>query len=74
MKNKEKKEFPVQDSDFRTSSWTNRRHDHWCVQVAMKEQGVALRDSKDEHRKTLFFTHNEWTAFIKGVKGGEFDL
>ena len=67
------KAFTVEDSDFRTSSWTNRTHDHWCVQVAKKPQGVAVRDSKDTGKTTLFFSHNEWNAFVKGVKAGEFD-
>jgi hypothetical protein len=43
------------------------------VQVAQKPEGVALRDSKDADKTTLFFNHNEWEAFLKGVKAGEFD-
>jgi hypothetical protein len=39
----------------------------------MKPAGVALRDSKDPKRSTLFFNHTEWKAFIEGVKLGEFD-
>ncbi len=67
--------FPVEDSDFQTSSYTHpggiiTR----CVKVAIKKKGVALRDSKDPGNKTLFFKLGEWNAFIKGVKDGEFDL
>lgn len=69
--NKNLKEFSVQDQDFKTSSWTVGHH--WCVQVARKPEGVALRDSKDPEKNTLFFTHNEWNAFVKGVKGNEFE-
>jgi len=66
------KEFPVKDSDFHTSSWT--KGGKRCVQVARKQQGVAVRDSKDASKTSLFFNHDEWNAFVKGVKAGEFDL
>ena len=68
-----KKEFPVEDSDFRTSINTFKHLKPRCVQVAKKSRGVAVRDSKDPSKTTLFFTHGEWNAFIKGVKAGEFD-
>jgi hypothetical protein len=33
-----------------------------------------VRDTKDSQRRTeLTFTHDEWDAFVKGVKAGEFD-
>jgi hypothetical protein len=66
------KSFEVHDSDFKTSTKTSPFID--CVQVAIKPQGVALRDSKDPGRKTLFFNQREWEAFVQGVKDGEFDL
>jgi hypothetical protein len=34
--------------------------------------GVALRDSKDATKQTMFFNNEEWNAFVNGVKGGEF--
>jgi hypothetical protein len=67
--------FPVEDSDFKLSSYThpggiiNR-----CVKVAIKPKGVALRDSKDKTNTTLFFNHEEWDAFLKGAKEGQFDV
>jgi hypothetical protein len=69
------KSFPVKDKDFVTSSYSQpggviTR----CVQVARKPRGVALRDSKDPTKKTLFFDHEEWKAFIQGAKKGEFDV
>ena len=66
-------EFCVKDSEFRTSSWSNKKYKPLCVQVARKEQGVAVRDSKDANKMTLFFSPDEWDAFVKGVKVGEFD-
>ena len=46
-----------------------------CIEVAPLPDGtVALRDSKDltvpEHR----YTPEEWSAFVQGVKAGEFDF
>ncbi len=45
-----------------------------CVEVADEPDGSRLvRDSKDPNGPTLRFTPSEWTAFIGGVKAGEFD-
>jgi len=63
--------FPVDDSAFKKSS--HSRIITFCVAVALKPEGVALRDTKDNTKHTLFFTHGEWKAFVKGVKDGEFD-
>jgi len=65
--------FPVRDSDFKKSAWSNKRFKPLCVLVAKKSSGVALRDSKDPIKKTLFFKKGEWNAFVKGVRNGEFD-
>jgi hypothetical protein len=45
-----------------------------CVEWAMVDGVVGVRDSKNPGGTTLIFTPAEWTAFIAGVKGGEFDL
>ena len=59
-------------TDFRISSFCSGGG---CVEVGQLPGGsVALRDSKDpERRATLEFTHQEWAAFVAGVKAGEFD-
>lgn len=44
-----------------------------CVEIAVFEDQVAIRDSKDEHGPMLLFTHQEWQAFLNGARGGEFD-
>ena len=44
-----------------------------CVEVASFEDGVAVRDSKDPQGPPLVFAAAEWTAFVEGVQGGEFD-
>ncbi len=44
-----------------------------CVEVAMKENLIAIRDAKDLAQVPLVFTKAEWDAFVQGVKLGEFD-
>ena len=45
-----------------------------CVEVADNLAGiVAVRDTKNRDGGTLIFTDAEWTAFVGGVKDGEFD-
>jgi hypothetical protein len=45
-----------------------------CVEVAENLPGiVAVRDTKNRDGGTLIFTDAEWTAFVGGVKDGEFD-
>ena len=63
--------FKVSDRDFRKSRWS-KNNPKTCVMVAIKPEGVAVRDSKDSGKHTLFFTHDEWNAFVKGVKEDEF--
>jgi hypothetical protein len=44
-----------------------------CVEVAELGDGaVALRDSNNPTRPDLRFTRSEWTAFVAGVRDGEF--
>jgi Domain of unknown function (DUF397) len=38
------------------------------------EKLILLRDSKNPDAGTLVFDEHEWSAFIAGVKDGEFDL
>lgn len=64
--------FSVSDQDFRKSSFS-KNNPKTCVEVAVKPQGVAVRDSKNPTMGTLFFTPQEWDAFIKGAKNSEFD-
>ena len=44
-----------------------------CVEVAETPAVVYVRDSKDAAGPKLSFGAAEWTAFIDGVRGGEFD-
>jgi len=65
----------VSDADFKVSSFTHRGGIiNRCVAVAMKPEGVAVRNSNDGSKNTVYFTREEWDAFIKGVKQDEFNL
>lgn len=44
-----------------------------CVSVKMEELAVKVRNSNDPNKTTCEFTKDEWRAFVKGVKQGEFD-
>ncbi|MCU7724170.1 DUF397 domain-containing protein [Actinoplanes sp. KI2] len=44
-----------------------------CVEVAQTSDAILIRDSKNPQAAPLAFTTDEWTAFIKGVKAGEFN-
>ena len=59
------------------AAWISSRacNNSACVQVAHLPGGmVALRDSKDTAKPAHVFDRDEWTAFVAGVKAGEFDL
>jgi hypothetical protein len=45
-----------------------------CVEVAIRPDGVAVRDAKHREGVVLEFSPSEWAAFLRGVKDGEFDL
>jgi hypothetical protein len=46
-----------------------------CVETAvLPDHHVALRDSKQPDGAILLYTAGEWSAFVKGVQAGEFDL
>lgn len=45
-----------------------------CVEAAHLSDGcIGVRDSKDPAGPMLRFTPSEWTAFLGGVRNGEFD-
>lgn len=58
------------DAPWRKSS---RSGGNGCVEVAIIEGKIAVRDSKDRDGPSLYFNSTEWEAFIAGVWNGEFD-
>ena len=58
--------------EFRVSSFCSFGN---CVEVGRSPEGsVVVRDTKDRTQQPLTFTDEEWTAFVAGVKAGEFDI
>lgn len=45
-----------------------------CVEVRVADKQVHVRDTKNRAGAMLTFSHNEWEAFLSGVRRGEFDL
>lgn len=65
----------VDEEGFSTSSGTCKYPIcQTCVSVKINKSTVQVRDTKDPSKTTLTFNHDEWEVFVKGVKGGEFDL
>lgn len=67
---KPKKRMTV-DADWRKSSLSDG---NGCLEMAVVNGRIAVRDSKDPEGPVLMFSPPEWTAFIKGAHNGEFDL
>ncbi len=67
------KPFAVSDDKFKVSSWS-KNNPKTCVAVAAVAEGVAVRNSTDPEKRTVYFSHDEWSAFLKGAKSGEFDV
>jgi hypothetical protein len=64
-------------TDFVSSDWHKSSHSGNggnCVEVAQSSSAIGVRDSKDPAGPVLAFTRSEWSAFVHGVKDGEFDL
>jgi hypothetical protein len=60
------------DEDFKVSSLTASGTS--CVAVAIGEDTIGVRDSKNPDGPVLLFNSKEWQAFLSGVKLGEFEL
>jgi hypothetical protein len=58
-------------ASWRTSTFCDL---NGCVEVALLDNQVAVRDAKDKASPILLFTPREWEAFTTGVRAGEFDL
>ena len=63
---------PIEDHEFRKSTDTGTDR-YACVEVAQRPDVIAVRNSTDPEQHALYFTPDEWAAFISGAKRGEFD-
>jgi hypothetical protein len=62
------------DVTWRKSSFSNDNSGQGCVEVAVLPGGaVAVRDTKDRTRTPHQHTAAAWTAFLSGIRAGEFD-
>ena len=43
-----------------------------CVGVAINQDIVAVRSTKDVSKTTVVFDHAEWNDFIKAISDGKF--
>jgi hypothetical protein len=64
--------FEKSEERFRRSSFCSR---NCCVEVANDEQErqIRLRNSANA-AAIVVFSHQEWRAFLEGVKAGEFEV
>lgn len=44
-----------------------------CVRVAADGETVLIGDSKDPDGAVLTYSRSEWTAFVEGIRQGDFD-
>jgi predicted secreted Zn-dependent protease len=44
-----------------------------CVGVARQGESVLIKNTSDPEASISFFSREEWTAFLAGVKLGDFD-
>ncbi|MFD0520814.1 DUF397 domain-containing protein [Paractinoplanes durhamensis] len=65
---------PSQRRCLEKGSRSNGSGGNNCVEVAILDTGVAVRDSKDRSGPALMFTQAEWIAFVDSAKDGEFDV
>lgn len=68
----------VLPSDIRWAGWQKSSHSGYnnsCFEIArLRDDRIGVRDTKDRGAgPVLVFTQGEWTAFLTGVKDGEFD-
>ena len=45
-----------------------------CVEVAITDDGILVRSSAIDASPVLRFSTAEWTAFVGGVRDGDFDF
>jgi hypothetical protein len=64
----------VSDHDalrWRTASFC---HPSGCVEVAVTDDSVYVRNSRNPSQEPLIFDYSEWHAFVRGVRNYEFDV
>ena len=65
-------EGKLEDVPFRKSSFST--YLVACVEIGVRDGLIRVRDTKDRDGGELTFNAAEWSAFVRGVKAGEFDF
>jgi hypothetical protein len=62
--------------DLSSAAWrkSSQSNANGCVEVAVVDAEVAIRDSKDPDGPVLVFASHEWEAFLRAARGGQFEL
>jgi hypothetical protein len=58
---------------WKKSSRSNGNGGNNCVEVAILDTAVAVRDSKNPTGPALIFSPSNWAEFVYSAKLGEFD-
>ena len=61
----------VNGQKFKKSSFSGSSHS--CVFVFITDKNVSVINTKTK-KEIVTFTHDEWKAFIDGVKNNEFEI
>jgi hypothetical protein len=64
------KEYPLAAATWRKSSRSGGNNN--CVEVAFLHDAVGVRDSKDPDGPAFVLARGAWTAFVAGVRAGQF--
>lgn len=48
-------------------------HSGNCVTVAANDSTIVIGNSKDPNGPVLSYSHDEWRAFVDGIRQGDFD-
>lgn len=76
QKNKKQKgkKLTPSHNPFAAEGFKLSSHTHKCCCVAVRiRDTIDVRDTKNPGGPTISFNKDEWSAFVKGVKAGEFD-
>ena len=64
----------VDKDGFATASGTFITNIRTCVSVKIGNDAIQIRNTEDRTKVMVTFSRDEWQAFVKGIKNGEFDL
>lgn len=64
----------LEDAVWRKGSRSNGNGGNNCVEVALLDTVVAVRDSKCPGGRSLLFSPADWVKFVNDAKSGEFDV